>query len=111
MESFEQELIVSQQDIDDRNHVNNVRYVEWVQDVAKADWTLKASEKTQQNFYWVMISHHIQSTSFFSAGPTSLLLPRRVSSRRQSSARRLRPPSTVEVAFMLTTVHIITATV
>jgi len=73
MDPFEQEIIVSEQDIDERNHVNNVRYVEWVQDVAKADWTLKASDKTQQDFYWVMISHHIQYKAEAVLGDTLIL--------------------------------------
>lgn len=73
MKAFEQQLIVSPKDIDERNHVNNVRYVEWVQEVAKADWTLKASAKTQQNFYWVMLSHHIQYKAEAILGDTLIL--------------------------------------
>ncbi|OUS00751.1 thioesterase [Flavobacteriales bacterium 33_180_T64] len=60
MQIHEHELIVSKEDLDVRNHVNNVRYVEWVQDMAEAQWVLKSSEDIRQHYYWVMISHHIQ---------------------------------------------------
>ncbi|MCK8481159.1 acyl-CoA thioesterase [Psychroserpens algicola] len=60
MQIHEQELKVTQADLDARNHVNNVRYVKWVQDIAEAHWILKSSETIRQQHYWVMISHHIQ---------------------------------------------------
>ncbi|MBR9913998.1 MAG: acyl-CoA thioesterase [Algicola sp.] len=60
MDIHEEEITVSQADLDARNHVNNVRYVQWVQDMAESHWLLKSSEATRNKFYWVMISHHIQ---------------------------------------------------
>ncbi|SDS52083.1 acyl-CoA thioester hydrolase [Formosa sp. Hel1_31_208] len=60
MQIHEQELTVTQDDLDSRNHVNNVRYVQWVQDMAEAHWLLKSSEAIRQQYYWVMISHHIE---------------------------------------------------
>nr|WP_321236483.1 thioesterase family protein [uncultured Psychroserpens sp.] len=73
MQNYQQELIVTKQDIDERRHVNNVRYVEWVQDVAKLDWDLKSSEATRNKYYWVMISHHIQYKAEAVLGDTLLL--------------------------------------
>ena len=63
MQIYEQELTVTQQDIDVRHHVNNVRYVEWVQDMAQAQWDIKSSEAIRQQYYWVMISH-LQNTRY-----------------------------------------------
>ena len=60
MQTFEKVLTVLQKDLDDLNHVNNVRYVQWVQDVAEEHWMLKASAQILENYFWVMISHHIQ---------------------------------------------------
>lgn len=60
MQIYEQELTVTESHLDSRNHVNNVRYVEWVQDIAEAHWLLKSSENIRQDYYWVMISHYIQ---------------------------------------------------
>ena len=38
MTGFEMFHTVISQDLDDLMHVNNVRYVQWVQDLAKAHW-------------------------------------------------------------------------
>lgn len=60
MQIHEIELIVKEKDLDELNHVNNVRYVQWVQDAAEAHWKLRSTEAIRNEFYWVMISHHIQ---------------------------------------------------
>ncbi|WP_298903892.1 thioesterase family protein [uncultured Psychroserpens sp.] len=60
MQTHEQQLIVTKDHLDERQHVNNVRYVEWVQDLAEAHWLLKSTDAMRAEFYWVMISHHIQ---------------------------------------------------
>jgi len=60
MQIFEKTKTVSQNDLDGLNHVNNVRYVQWVQDVAEAHWNLKAPIEILEGFFWVMLSHHIQ---------------------------------------------------
>lgn len=60
MNVFEADLIVNQLDLDELNHVNNVRYVQWVQDIAEQHWNLKASTSIKEYFFWVMLSHHIQ---------------------------------------------------
>jgi acyl-CoA thioester hydrolase len=73
MQIHKQELTVSQSDLDSRNHVNNVRYVKWVQDLAEAHWLLKTSEDIRRSYYWVMISHHIQYKAEAVLGDTLLL--------------------------------------
>ncbi|WP_460219162.1 acyl-CoA thioesterase [Psychroserpens sp. MEBiC05023] len=60
MQIHEQELIVSKAHLDSRNHVNNIRYVEWVQNIAESHWNIKSTKNIRSKFYWVMISHHIQ---------------------------------------------------
>lgn len=60
MKTFEITLTVTPDDLDELNHVNNIRYVAWVQDVAKAHWQEKASSKIKNNYYWVMLSHFIE---------------------------------------------------
>ena len=60
MQIFEKTLTVSNNDLDGLNHVNNVRYVQWVQDVAEEHWNLKASADILDAYFWVMLSHHIQ---------------------------------------------------
>lgn len=41
------------------NHVNNVKYVQWVNDVAEAHWLQNASDSIKKKYFWVLISHTI----------------------------------------------------
>lgn len=63
MQIFETSTIVKPDDLDELNHVNNVRYVEWVQNIAKAHWLHSASKQIIKDYYWVMISHCIEYKS------------------------------------------------
>ncbi len=59
MKTFETTIRVVQNDLDNLNHVNNVRYLEWVQEISKAHWE-KAVEKSIANeFLWVVRNHNI----------------------------------------------------
>ena len=60
MQTYKQELTVTKDHIDLLNHVNNIEYVRWVQDVAEAHWNSNTSQTIRQDYYWVMISHHIK---------------------------------------------------
>ncbi|MEY8848668.1 acyl-CoA thioesterase [Psychroserpens sp. XS_ASV72] len=73
MKVYEKTITVTESDLDSRNHVNNVRYVQWVQDIAEADWTSNTSEDLRSLFFWVMISHHIQYKSEAVLGDVLLL--------------------------------------
>jgi acyl-CoA thioester hydrolase len=57
---FERRLTVTTSDIDNLNHVNNVGYLQWVQDVASAHWELMASEEMKQIYSWVVLKHEIE---------------------------------------------------
>jgi acyl-CoA thioester hydrolase len=46
-------------DIDNMQHVNNVAYVRWVQDVAVAHWRHATTPAEQQQWLWVVIRHEI----------------------------------------------------
>jgi len=46
-------------DIDNMQHVNNVAYVRWVQDVAVAHWRHLATPAEQQQWLWIVIRHEI----------------------------------------------------
>lgn len=60
MKTFTKIITVTKKDIDDLNHVNNVRYVEWVNTIAKSHWLEKASKKTVEHYFWVLLSHTIE---------------------------------------------------
>lgn len=58
-EIFEQRIRVTKNDLDELNHVNNVRYVQWIQDIAKAHWEKKASDEIKSKYFWVVIRHEV----------------------------------------------------
>lgn len=59
MQSFEKHHIVVQDDLDSLNHVNNVRSVQWVQDIAEEHWHTKATAAIQEAYFWVLLNHTI----------------------------------------------------
>ncbi len=60
MNFLEQEITVKKNDLDDLNHVNNVRYIKWIQEIAKNHWKNLVSNEILNNYYWVLLEHHIQ---------------------------------------------------
>ena len=57
---FEMKLTVGPDDLDEMEHVNNVRYLQWVQDVAKAHWQKIAAPEWHDQYAWVVINHFIE---------------------------------------------------
>jgi len=57
--AFEQVIHVAASDIDALGHVNNVVYVQWVQDVAVAHWQSLASPEAQAELVWMVLRHEI----------------------------------------------------
>ncbi|NIK92145.1 acyl-CoA thioesterase [Mangrovimonas sp. CR14] len=60
MNSLEKIITVSEEDLDELQHVNNIRYVQWVQDMAKEHWQKETTKNINDHFFWVMLSHHIE---------------------------------------------------
>ena len=56
---FETTFHVVPEDIDDLGHVNNLVYVRWVQDVAKAHWQGAARPEDRAALAWVVVRHEI----------------------------------------------------
>ncbi|MBL7872667.1 MAG: acyl-CoA thioesterase [Cyclobacteriaceae bacterium] len=52
-------ISVNDNDIDAMNHVNNVVYIRWVQEVAAAHWDAVASEEIKRKFLWVVLRHEV----------------------------------------------------
>lgn len=59
MQHYEKVLTVSNNDLDDLNHVNNVRYLQWIQDISKEHWQQFASDQIQSAVVWVVMNHNI----------------------------------------------------
>jgi len=57
--SFTYTLIVSENDIDTLNHVNNVTYLNWVQNAAQKHWSLLSNNDIDNKYVWVVIRHEI----------------------------------------------------
>ena len=57
--SFSYTLIVSENDIDTLNHVNNITYLQWVQNAAQKHWGILSNTDIDENYVWVVIRHEI----------------------------------------------------
>lgn len=64
---YQHDIVVGHTDLDELNHVNNVVYLQWVQDVAAAHWKSLASQEILDKYFWVAIRHEIdyRSPAFF----------------------------------------------
>lgn len=58
-EIYENSITVKNSDLDELKHVNNVQYVQWIQDIAKEHWENRASKEILENYFWVVIRHEI----------------------------------------------------
>ena len=56
---YERAFHVAADDIDDLDHVNNVVYLRWVQDVAAAHWESATSAAERAEIAWVVLRHEI----------------------------------------------------
>ena len=63
MQRFEILKTVTKGDLDELNHVNNIRYVSWVNDIAQLHWKNNATKRIRNNYYWVLLSHFIEYKS------------------------------------------------
>jgi acyl-CoA thioester hydrolase len=57
---YKQQLLIEARHIDVNNHVNNVQYVQWVQDIAEAHWNELKTLTPYQHDYWFLMDHFIQ---------------------------------------------------
>ena len=60
MKEFEQVIQVEETHLDELNHVNNVQYLQWVQDIAGAHWQYLIKNNPAEFGLWVVRSHHIE---------------------------------------------------
>ena len=56
---FKKKLTVQEGDLDNLDHVNNVRYVQWIQDISKEHWQTLAPKQMQKGIVWVVLNHNI----------------------------------------------------
>lgn len=58
-EVFIMPLQVRPEHIDENDHVNNVVYVGWLQDVGTAHWNARFDEQTRARWAWLALRHEI----------------------------------------------------
>jgi len=58
-EKFTIGIRVGKDDIDNLEHVNNVVYVQWIQDAAAAHWDQLASKEILDTYFWVVLKHEV----------------------------------------------------
>lgn len=59
MNHYEKLIIVSDDDIDELGHVNNIVYLRWVQQIATEHWRRDAPPEDQEILVWVVRRHEI----------------------------------------------------
>lgn len=57
---YEKQIIVTEEHIDANNHVNNVQYVKWVEEIAAEHWDFVKNKTDFPNDIWMLLDHHIQ---------------------------------------------------
>jgi len=66
-------VVVQRADIDQQNHVNNIVYLRWVQEVATAHWEAAAPATARDAIGWVVLRHEIDYKTPASLGDEILL--------------------------------------
>ncbi len=57
---FEKQIRVKEEHIDGNQHVNNVQYVKWVEEIAGEHWDFVKHKTEFSEFVWMLLDHHIQ---------------------------------------------------
>lgn len=54
------EILITKEHLDQMNHVNNVQYVHWVEEMAKEHWDILRHNTNYVDDFWFLTDHHIQ---------------------------------------------------
>lgn len=57
--SYTYSLRVEEKHIDTLSHVNNVVYLQWVNDISEKHWNLLSSEGLNKKYFWVVLRHEL----------------------------------------------------
>jgi acyl-CoA thioester hydrolase len=69
-ERFEKTIAVLPEDIDVFDHVNNVVYVRWIQEISTAHWNAAATDVQRETIGWVVVRHEIDYLNSARLGDT-----------------------------------------
>lgn len=59
MNFYEKKYIATSNEIDEYNHVNNVVYVKWMQEVSANHWSMLIKDVPKPDYVWFVIRHEI----------------------------------------------------
>lgn len=59
MSTYSKTITVQPHHLDELQHVNNIRYLEWVQEISGAHWKSTVAPEDQENLVWVVRNHNI----------------------------------------------------
>ena len=59
MKIYEHQIKVKQTDIDELNHVNNVVYLQWINEVSALHWHTLSNDTINSTYIWVAVRHEI----------------------------------------------------
>ncbi len=57
---YEKQIQITEQHIDRNNHVNNVQYVHWVEEIAGEHWDSVKDKLGYPKDIWMLLDHHIR---------------------------------------------------
>ena len=60
MPAYTKTIIVQSNHLDELNHVNNVVYLQWVQEIAKDHWFSLAKKPFTEQHFWVVVKHELE---------------------------------------------------
>jgi len=65
-EIFTVDITVTQEVIDDRNHVNNLAYLQWCMEAATQHWQKRSTETMREQYIWYVLHHdvHYKAATF-----------------------------------------------
>lgn len=56
-------LTVEEKHLDQLLHVNNVVYLQWVNDISEKHWGILAGEDLKKKYFWVVLKHELEYLS------------------------------------------------
>ncbi len=59
MQSHTIQITVKPEHLDQLNHVNNIQYVSWVQDIAMEHWEKAVTKQINNSYFWILLQHSI----------------------------------------------------
>lgn len=57
--SYSYNQTVDASHLDDLLHVNNVVYLQWVNDISEKHWNILAGEELRTKYFWVVLRHEL----------------------------------------------------